>query len=461
MPLGFQLKQEQSQKLIMTPELRQAIAILQLATVELNQYVDQEMLENPVLELKEHDNDEELQQDYSSEKEETDTDWQEYFQDKSDLGLPLTGNSIENNRFENNYAGDPGLHEHLLLQLTLQRLSPKEQKIGEFIIGNIDEKGYLQCTDAEVAERYHVDRKVVEKVVHLIQSFDPAGVGARNLPECLQIQAEQLGIYSGLLGQIIHNHLNDLADSGINKVARALKVSAQEVQRAADLLKTLDPKPGRRFDSINENRYIVPDIVIERVHGDYIILVNDSATPRLRINNSYRQIICDKGYDSDTRKFVEGKLNSASWLIKSIEQRRLTLYKVAQALVKYQKEFLDSGIKHLKPLTMAQLAAETGLHESTISRAAANKYIQTPQGVFEIKYFFGSGLNKDTGSAASSTSIKKIIKEMVQNEDAKKPLSDPKIADILNQKGINISRRTVAKYRDEMGIFPSSKRKRY
>lgn len=465
MRLGHSLNQVQTQKLAMTPELRQAIAILQFSAIELSQYIEQELMENPVIELKENEIDDEnnietIEKIEPEKEEKYEIDWQEYFSDKSDLGYHIN-NEIKENKFENYYIEAPTLHEHLLLQLSLQGLDKKENEIGEFFIGNIDEKGYLQCTLDEVEIRYNVDLAVAERTLQIIQSFDPSGVGARNLRECLLIQVDQLGIDNHLLKSLIEHHLNDLADNGLPKVAQALKVSVQEVQKAADELKNLDPKPGRKFSSSNDTRYIVPDIVVERVNKEYIILVNDTMVPRLHINQSYREILGDRNHDSETKKFVEGKLNSASWLIKSIEQRRLTLYKVSQSIVKFQKDFFDHGIKYLKPLNLKQIALDVGLHESTISRATSNKYIQTSQGVFEMKFFFASGVDNSSGDATSSETIKRLIKEMLQAEDARKPLSDPKIAEILQNKGIDISRRTVSKYRDEMGISSTFRRKRY
>ena len=486
MRIGFGLNLEQHQKLIMTPELRQAITILQLSTIELAEYIDQELLENPLLETKgedfseaETDTQKESKESQesndsndindsndskeTSEDERFDIDWQEYFNDRSDLGyLKPTSSEGDSYTFEHYTSRETTLGEHLLSQLNLASLSKIEVKIGEFLIGNIDEAGYLKCTLQEVAECLGQTEEEILKVLLTIQSFEPLGVGARNLKECLLIQIDFLNLRNSLLEKMVNNHLEDVAEGRLQKIASQLGVSVQEVQRTADALKTLDPRPGRAFFSIDDIKYIVPDVVVEKVGKEYIILVNDTTAPRLNINRGYRDVLL-KGEpaNEEAKKFIEDKLNSASWLIKSIEQRRLTIYKVANCLVELQQDFLENGVKYLKPLNLKRVADIVGVHESTISRATSNKYIQTPQGIFEMKYFFSSGLDQVGGEGVSSESIKRVVKDLISDEDAKRPLSDQKITDRLQKEGINISRRTVAKYRDELGIPSTSKRKRY
>lgn len=472
MRMGYGLNVEQTQKLIMTPELRQAITVLQLSSLELEMYIDQQLQENPLLELREEgerNEANEFEQGETKEKKEEpekeyDVDWQEYFQDSSDLGFPKTERNTEHSEFtyENFLSLAPTLVEHLMFQLNLSSCSEKIRKIAEYLIGNIDEHGYLQASLEDCGNRLGITLSEAEEALKLVQTFDPPGVGARTLQECLLIQVDQLGVNNNLLRQVIENHLMDLAKGKLGRMAQMLGVTVQEIQRLADFIKTLDPKPGRNFSSSNDTRYIVPDIVLEKVEGEYVILVNDSAVPRLTINSTYRAVLYqDKNADPKTRRFVETKLNAAAWLIRSIEQRRLTLYKVASCLVELQKEFLDYGVKYLKPLNLKRVADLVGLHESTVSRATSNKYIQTPQGVFEMKYFFSSGLNNSAGTMTSAESIKKMLQEIVASEDAKSPYNDQKIAEIFKQRGIKISRRTVAKYRDELGIAPIRKRKRY
>lgn len=475
MRMGYGLNIEQSQKLIMTPELRQAITVLQLSSLELSTYIQLQLQENPLLELgeeeaevteqgeaevelKEPEAEEEPQQEY-------DMDWEDYFQDSSDLGVPR-GEKQEQYKeysYENFLSQAPTLAEHLMMQLSLSSLKGVERLVGEYLIGNMDQYGYLQCSVEETAEQLNLTQTLVGRVLGVIQNFEPPGVGARTLQECLLIQVAHLGINDPLVHQIIKGYLVDLAKGKLNRMSQYLGVPVQEVQRAADLIKTLDPKPGRCFASPQDIRYITPDIVLEKVEGEYLIIVNDNSMPRLTINSTYRSVLSqDKGHDPKTRRFVESKLNAAAWLIRSIEQRRLTLYKVAQCLVNLQRDFLDYGIKYLKPLNLKTVADIVGLHESTVSRATSNKYIQTPQqGVLEMKYFFSTGLNNTAGTMTSVGSIKKIMQEMVDAENPKAPLNDQKISDLFRDKGIRISRRTVAKYRDELGIQPIRKRKRY
>lgn len=471
MRMGFGLHVEQTQKLIMTPELRQAITVLQLSSLELSSYIEQQLEENPLLELREFENEkegepsppEEKQEDREEKKGELDLDWEEYFHDSSDLGVTRYERQEQPGySYENFLSQAPTLSEHLFSQLNLSPCSGRDRTIGEYLIGNIDENGYLQVSLPEVAARLKVDEADVERVLSLIQGFDPPGVGSRNLQECLLIQVEHLSIKNDVLIKLIKNHLVDLGKGRLNRISQYLGIGVQEVQEASDILKTLDPKPGRNFTRMNDTRYIVPDITLEKVVGEYVILVNDVSIPRITINATYRSVLSkDKDCDPKTRRFVESKLNAATWLIRSIEQRRLTLYKVASCLVEMQRDFLDKGVKHLKPLNLKKVAEKVGLHESTVSRATSNKYIQTPQGVFEMKYFFSTGLNNEAGTTTSAESIKKMLQELVAEEDTKTPLNDQKIAAIFRQRGINISRRTVAKYRNELGIAPIRKRKRY
>ena len=471
MRMGYGLHIEQTQKLIMTPELRQAITVLQLSSLELSRYVEQQLQENPLLELRDDDgekNFELVDKDNTDagveEKKEYDLDWELYFQDSSDLGFSRQERYREQPEYsyENYLFRAPTLSEYLLSQLYLSPCTNGDRAVAEYLIGNIDDQGYVRVSLEEVAARMKVSQAEAAMVLSLIQSFDPPGVGARDLSECLMIQYGLLGIDNEIVKELIENHLEDLAKGKISRIAHELGVAVQDVQKAADILKTLDPKPGRNFSSLNDNRYIVPDVVVEKVEGEYVILVNDVIAPRIMINSTYRSVLSkDKKCDSQTRRFVESKLNAAAWLLRSIEQRRRTLYKVANCLADMQRDFLDCGIKYLKPLNLKNVAEKVGLHESTISRATSNKYIQTPQGVFEMKHFFSTGLNNSAGSTTSSECIKKMLQEMVAGEDSRAPLNDQKISEIFKQKGIKISRRTVAKYRDELNIPAIGKRKRY
>ncbi|MDN5347518.1 MAG: polymerase sigma-54 factor [Clostridia bacterium] len=458
---GVGLNLEQSQKLIMTPELRQAVVILQLSTLELAEYIQQELQENPILELK--DEEPSYAEDLSEEMEKNDIDWREYFSDGSDLGyLPVQKEDRERElTYENFLAGASSLHDYLLLQLKLAISNSYQYRIGEFLIGNIDDNGYLRISLNEAAAHLQVPVSRVREVLEIIQRFDPPGVGACDLTQCLLLQLRQRENVPYGVEDIIRYHLKDVAAGRFSKIARRLQMTLSEVQAAVDFIRTLDPKPGRTYGHAHDVRYIIPDVIIERVGDEYVVLVNDVGAPRLGINPTYQALLRQEAScDPSTRKFIEGKLNAAAWIIRSIEQRRLTLYRVVNCIVKEQREFLEKGCKYLKPLTMRKVAEALGLHESTVSRATANKYVQTPQGIFELKFFFANGITKGEGAAATE-SIKKALAEAIAKEDSKRPLTDQELAEILNKNGFCISRRTVAKYRGDLGIPPAVKRRRY
>ncbi|HHV71018.1 MAG TPA: RNA polymerase factor sigma-54 [Clostridia bacterium] len=454
---------EQTQKLIITPELRQAIAILQLSSQDLLELIEQEIENNPILEITEDQPEQEEEEEDLDEQ--FDPDWQEYFQDSSDLGYNYTGKDYqeENLSYENLVTKHQTLHEYLTSQLHLTVNDSKDLRIGEFLIGCIDDNGYFRYPVKDVAKYLKKSEEDVLRVLKIIQTFDPPGVGARNIKECLLIQVNQMDNKDPLVVKVIQDYLVDLAENRCQKLANALGISLKRVQEIADFIRNLEPKPGRMFFGSDEVRYIVPDVVVKKVNGEYLVIVNDSISPRLTVNSYYKNILAGREEEtgSVTKKFIENRLNSALWLIKSIEQRRMTLQKVVEEIVKHQREFLDRGIKYLRPLTLKQVADRIEMHESTVSRATANKYVQTPQGIFELRYFFTSGVEREEGETASSESIKKMIEDLIKEEDPKKPLSDQKIADILASRGINISRRTVAKYRDAMGLLPSNRRRRY
>jgi len=461
MRMGYELALEQTQKLVMTPELRQAFTILQLATLDLAQYLQEEVLANPVLEVKE-EGEAAAQESETPAEEGFDVDWQEYFSDGTDLGYQQPRKERQEYSYEGFVSRAPTLREQLEMQLCLATDEGETRRIGEFIIDCIDDNGYLTTSLTEVAQACHTPLNKALQVLQLIQTFDPAGVGSRDLKECLLIQLRQLDRSYPLAEAVVEGFLEDLAMGRHAMIARQLNVDLKELQAAADLIRCLEPKPGRKYPGGSDVRYIVPDVVLEYVDGEYVVLVNDSYLPRLGINSSYRALLTNRAPgDQEARKFVESRLNAASWVIKSVEQRRLTLYRVVNCIVEYQKDFLQEGIKALKPLNLRQVAERLGVHESTVSRATANKYIQTPQGVFEIKFFFASGLASDSGRTISQASIKKSIEEFLSREDPQSPWTDQQITDHLKSRGLRISRRTVAKYRDEMGVPSMARRRRY
>lgn len=447
----------QQQKLVMTPELRQAIAILQMSTLELNEHIQQQLEENPFLEEREADESAETENDNNDGMEE----WLEYFDDRD-----IEYNQREQKEqisFENMMTRKPSLYEHLEFQLHLIVKPLDDLIIGKYLIGSIDNNGYLTVDISEVAARFNTSPGRVEEILGIIQTFHPHGVGARDLSECLLLQLKYYGKDSELARAIVSNHLDDVARGRLNRIAQQLDTSIYQVQDICDLIRTLDPRPGLQYSNDEEIKYIIPDVVVQELDGEFIVIVNDSNFPRLALNQMYQNVLKQPGaFSSDVRKYLEEKMGSAVWLIKSIEQRRMTLYRVARCIVDIQTDFLRRGIQYIKPLNLKQVADMIDVHESTVSRATTNKYIQTAQGLFEFKYFFSSGIQSETDdSKVSSKSIKYLIEEMINNEDATQPLSDQVIGQRLKQKGIRISRRTVAKYRQELGILSTVARKRY
>lgn len=456
MKIGYELTIEQTQKLSMTPELIQAIQILQYNNQELNEYIDKELLENPILESEYHkESDTEIDIDSLRDQLiQADENVEAYKQWESH-------STSDEYSYENFVAFNYTLTEFLIEQLHFSSLKGQDAEIGRYIIENIDDNGYLSMSLEEICSVLDVDLDSCERVLDLIHTFEPSGVGARDLNECLIIQLASLGELTDEIEFIISNRLKDLADNKYALISKEVGISLTEVQEIADLIKTLEPKPGRGFDSDNSIKYILPDIYVEETNGEYIVSANDGSTPSLHISSYYNSLTEEAKSDKELSNYLNNRFNSAMWLMKSIEQRKKTIYNVASAIVQFQNDFFAKGERFLKPLTLKQIAETVGVHESTVSRAINGKYMQCPRGVFELKYFFTGGILNEDGSGVSSNSIKSMIKEFVDAEDDKKPLSDSKISEMLHEKGIDISRRTVAKYRDDIGIMPSSKRRRF
>ncbi|WP_283407533.1 RNA polymerase factor sigma-54 [Anoxynatronum buryatiense] len=456
--MGYNLHLEQSQKLVMTPQLRQAIKILQFTSLELEEYIEQQIESNPVIEINEEEK--AAKEEPSPENK---VDWKEYVEDFDNY--EYCKEAFHHNRdndfnYENIIFKNPTLQEHLLFQYHLTLLDAAYHEICEYIIHSLDDNGYLTAGVEEIARELEEDPATVEYVLRIVQSFDPVGVGARNLSECLAIQCRAAGIRNENVYQIIHHYLDDLADNKYPLIAKQLNISSAQVQEICDYLKTLEPKPGRMYAD-TDNRYVVPDMVVRKVGDDYYIIPNDRNSPRLTIRKDYQKMLSSEEQNHDAVKFLNDKFNSAMWLIKSIEQRMQTIYKVVEMIVRKQRCFFEYGKKHLKPMTLKEVADEIGVHESTVSRATNGKYMETPMGTFELKYFFSSGVSDENGEGIASESIKNYIRDIIDAENARKPLSDDRIAHELAVKGIKISRRTVAKYREDMKIPASSKRKRY
>ena len=456
MKIGYELTIEQTQKLSMTPELIQAIQILQYNNQELNEYIDKELLENPILESEYHkESDTEIDIDSLRDQLiQADENVEAYKQWESH-------STSDEYSYENFVAFNYTLTEFLIEQLHFSSLKGQDAEIGRYIIENIDDNGYLSMSLEEICSVLDVDLDSCERVLDLIHTFEPSGVGARDLNECLIIQLASLGELTDEIEFIISNRLKDLADNKYALISKDMGISIAEVQGIADLIKTLEPKPGRGFDSDNSIKYIIPDIYVEETNGEYVVSANDVSAPSLHISSYYNSLTEEAKSDKELSNYLNNRFNSAMWLMKSIEQRKKTIYNVASAIVQFQNDFFAKGERFLKPLTLKQIAETVGVHESTVSRAINGKYMQCPRGVFELKYFFTGGILNEDGSGVSSNSIKSMIKEFVDAEDDKKPLSDSKISEMLHEKGIDISRRTVAKYRDDIGILPSSKRRRF
>ncbi len=464
MRISYHLKLEQTQKLIMTPELQQAINLLQLSSLELHDFLQEELLNNPVLEIDEPDENEKKAENTSDEGQERDAiDWEQYFRDQNLDALPSVylRRTEEAPAYDHYLSKEPSLQEYLLLQLGLSNLDKTQKRIGEFLIGNVDQNGYLKGDIAEFSLLLGVETEEIEAVLAVVQKFDPAGVAARNLQECLLLQLAECKTVHPLAEVVISKYLADVAENRSKKVAADLGVEPSEIQAAVDFIRTLDPKPGRLMGDNRDVRYIIPDVAVEKVANDYVVLVNEISTPRLTINSYYRSILGGENRESVTSSFIKNKLDSALWLLRSIEQRRLTLYRVTECIVRMQGCFFEEGIRHLKPMTLKQVADEVGVHESTVSRATANKYVQTPRGLYPLKFFFASGVEDEDGASVSSESIKSHLRELIESENAYRPLSDQKLTELLKQRDIIVSRRTVAKYREELAIPASNKRKRH
>ncbi len=478
--MAFELKQnlKLAQQLIMTPQLQQAIKLLQLSRMELVEAIQQEIEENPLLEeisVAGEDAESDLSPDIdeirASERTSGEVtgegdgkdefDWNTYLEDYGPVGVTYYREDAEGPTWENVLTKKPSLTDHLMWQLRLSHMTEKEVRIGEQIIGNLDDSGYLKATVEEIAALEGEETFFVESVLKKIQEFDPAGVAARDLKECLMIQARFLGITHVLLEKILNDHLRDLETKNYHYIAKKLKVTISEVLEAISLISQMDPKPGLAYNE-DKDQYIIPDVFVFKLGDEYKIILNEDGLPRLRISNFYREIL--GGVNGAAKKaackeYIKERIQSATWLIKSIQQRQRTIYRVAESIIKFQKDYFDRGIQYLKPMVLRDVAEDVEMHESTISRVTTNKYMHTPRGIFELKYFFNSSIQKTSGDSIASKSVQEEIKKIILAEDKKKPLSDSEIVDILKKSGISIARRTVAKYREMMGILPSSKRK--
>ena len=479
MAMEARLSLRQSQRVVMTPLLQQAIQLLQLSTLELQEVVQKELLENPLLEEMPTETDTAeapaaaatpdapaptpvepapIEPSPTSERQTDDLPFDltaVMFDDHEERSL-VAQEDREELPFENIVRSVNSLTDHLDEQLRFTIEDPLHRRIGSEIIGNLDEDGYLRAELSEIAERCQTTVEEVEKVLALVQAFDPPGVAARSIQECLLLQLRTDPNPDPVSVEIVEQHFDELSRRRYPDIARALKLPLDRIMESVEEIMGLEPKPGRRFGG-SDSRYIVPDVVVHKMGNEYVVVLNEDGIPRLRVNSLYRSLLRSSG--DDARAYVEQKLRSAVWLIKSVDQRQRTLRKVTQSIVKFQREFLDKGLPYLRPLSLRDVGEDIGMHESTISRVTTNKYVETPQGLFELKYFFHSGIASGDGEMVSSVSVKKMIQDLLANEDPSKPLSDQEVALILKGRGLTIARRTVAKYREELGILPSHQRR--
>jgi RNA polymerase sigma-54 factor len=468
---GLHLKQQ----IVMTQRLQQALKLLQVPTMELEQILRGELQANPLLEEvdQEDDHDEEASSaedeaapdtaDTTVEVTGEDVDWDEYFKDGF-RGAATEQGFDDDDQLERPPVYIPSGQEHLEDQLHLGVRDERQREIGEYIVGCLNGDGFLAAPVAEIAQYFETDEAEIEEGLAIIQGFDPPGVGARDLPECLLLQLKARGEEDSQAAEVVRHHFEALKNRKFSDIARAMKITPHEVQEIAAIIGELDPRPGLSSEGEGA-RAVVPDLVVEKVdeEGDqFVVYLNDGNLPRLRVSRAYDEALRDpSARQDDAATFIDEKRRYAEWIIKTIEQRRRTMIKVMEAIVAEQREFFERGAIALRPLTLQQVANAIGMHESTVSRVTRQKYVQTPRGVFPLKYFFSAGLDTDEGNEVAAKAVKLMIQEIVEGENTRRPLSDKKIADILSEQGLKIARRTVAKYREQLGILNARMRKQF
>lgn len=496
---GIGLHQNLSLGQTLSPQMQQSLQFLQAAALELQSLVQQELEINPVLEEAMDDikpaadspevdsdsdrdtertstadeperersdndsaNDSKEDADWDRELDElrrNDEDWRDYYAQNNSTSS-YSAEAAERRQFLfDSQVEAPQLSDHLTRQLSLTTDDPAIIRAGEEIIGNLDEGGYLGVTLEEISQSAQVPYATAQEALDLIQTFDPVGVGARDLRECLLIQLARLDKRDEVESAIVSHHLAELGRKKFQEIARALKLPLERVQQAAQFISTLQPRPGSSFSSDDKQNVVQAELAVQKNGDDWIVVMNDEPVPRLRISDTYKDLLSNNGHDPKLREYLKEKIRAGKFLIKCLHQRQQTIFNIATEIVKRQRDFLEHGVAHLKPLTMNQVAEVVGVHETTVSRAIANKYIQTPQGLFDLKFFFTPGYQTATGEVMSNTSVKESIQDLVTREDPRKPLSDQEIVKILSERGIPLARRTVAKYRSELNILPSNLRR--
>jgi RNA polymerase sigma-54 factor len=473
---GMQQRQSLALQQVLSPQLQQSLLILQTPLLELRNLVQQEMETNPVLEDLPEDSGANERTEAEASADENfrdefeklaslDEEWRDYMAQSASSNFDGRRGSKEADEKRqflfDSIPVQETLQQNLIAQLNQTVLSADDRKAAELVIGNIDDDGFLQSTPEEMALNSGISHNDFERMLGLIQAFYPTGVGARDLRECLLIQLQRQGKEHSLECRIVAEHMDDLARHRFPEIARRMAISVEDVQKAADNIARLNPRPGQVFAAAPQN-YVLPDVIVEKVDGEYQIAFNNEQIPHLRISNLYKDIIASGDrQSSDVKDYIRDKIRSGKFLIRSIHQRQQTIMNIAQQIVSRQRDFLEHGPSHLKPMTMAEVAEVVGVHETTVSRAVSGKYMATPQGVFDMKYFFTGGYQTATGESLSNTSVKQTILELVKHESGSAPLSDHEIVEILSERGIPIARRTVAKYRSELNILPSHMRRKY
>ena len=486
--MAFDLKQslKLSQQLLMTPQLQQAIKLLQLSRIELVDFVTQQLAENPVLEegiaesaeerIQVERNVETTENQVVSDQMSSASDIVDRVDDRSgeswesfsrhqEQAAPVPSTQVRKDdefpNYENIVSKEGSLNDHLMAQIGELDFSEEEKALASQVIGNIDEKGYLRSTVSEIAASTQNSEEAVEDILDVVQRLDPSGVGALDLKDCLLIQLRNGRLKNGIVELIVQNHMTELETRNFQQISKAMKISFDEVVENVQIISELEPVPGRQF-GVSNTQFITPDVYVFKISDEWVVSLNEEGLPRLKVSELYEEMLNSiKDSAAKEKDYIQEKLKSASWLIKSIQQRQRTIFKVTEKIVERQVAFFEQGVEHLKPMILRDIADEISMHESTISRVTTNKYVHTPQGIFELKYFFNSSVSRVGGDSMASVSVKKMIEDVIRGEDPKKPLADQKIVDYLETKGIQLARRTVAKYREQLGILPSSKRKRY
>ena len=478
--MALELRQQLklTQQLIMTPQLQMAIKLLQLSRLELMDTIRRELEENPALEeVADGTGEEPLSESFEAVeppptelppgqvlagegKVREEFDWSGFLDDFSTPSrVPVETEDREAPKYEAFITRKESLNDHLLWQFLMTKPSREDEEIASLIIGNLNKDGYLQVSVEEIAATVTTAPEKVEPVLALLQTFDPIGVCARDLKECLLIQARYLGFDRTIITEIISEHLPNLEKKNYKAICKALKISMEEVVSAVNVIKAMEPRPGRQFGD-ETPQYIIPDIYVYKMDNDFVVVLNDDGMPKLRLNSLFKRSVGrGRRIAGEAEDYIHDKVRSAAWLIKSIHQRQKTIYRVMESILRFQREFFENGIAHLKPMVLRDVAQDIGMHESTISRVTTNKYAYTPQGIFELKYFFNSSIKRDEGGAIASASVMEKIRQLIASEDPKRPHSDDKIAQLLKRENIQIARRTVAKYREMMRVLPSNKRK--